>query len=270
MGRYLLCGKEAELPFEIEELDLRIYTIEELCYYIYNNLMLIGDDFIGDRLIDFIRNGLSMPEIADKIERFHTTASDLDATLVMLLSEVGYYTEPEIAQFSRALMKRRKTNGPERIRMKADGLAERKRYYAAIRYYRTLLREPRDGRMSSEFYLGVRESMADCYGRLCRFDRAFQTLAPIYEQTKSDRILKKMYDISVLSGSELPPVYFSKVPDTRLSEWQQDYWNRESRLKDRIRNAEVMQIFLKDPEKIKEALAGYTAAIKEEYRSMLE
>ena len=67
MGRYLLCGKEAELPFEIEELDLRIYTIEELCYYIYNNLMLIGDDFIGDRLIDFIRNGLSMPEIADKI-----------------------------------------------------------------------------------------------------------------------------------------------------------------------------------------------------------
>ena len=154
--------------------------------------------------------------------------------------------------------------------MKADGLAERKRYYAAIRYYRTLLREPRDGRMSSEFYLGVRESMADCYGRLCRFDRAFQTLAPIYEQTKSDRILKKMYDISVLSGSELPPVYFSKVPDTRLSEWQQDYWNRETIARRNLDTDETMQIFLQDSETQKKELAEYLDRKKEACRGMLE
>ena len=270
MGRYLLCGKEAALPFEIEELDIRIYTIEELCYYIYNNLMLIGDDFVNDALIDFIRNGLGLSEIADKIERFHTTATDLDATLLMLLSEVGYYSEAEIAAFSASLVKRRKTNGPERIRMKADGLAKRKRYYAAIRYYRTLLKEPRDGRMSPSFYLSLREAMADCYGKLCRYEKAFQTLAPVYEQTKSERVLKKMYDICILSGSDLPKTYFKNVPDSRLLSWQQDYWNRESRLKDEIREKNVMQMFLKDPEKVQEALTAYAAAKKEEYRSMLE
>ena len=37
MGRYILCGKEADLPYEVDELDIRIYTIEELCYYIYNS-----------------------------------------------------------------------------------------------------------------------------------------------------------------------------------------------------------------------------------------
>ena len=270
MGRYLLCGKEAELPFEIEELDLRIYTMEELCYYIYNNLMLIGDDFVNEQLIGFIRNGLEMPEIADKIERFHTNASDLDTTLTMLLSEVGYYSEAEMAVFQEALLKRRRTNGPERVRLKADGLAMRKRYYAAIRYYRTLLNEPKDSRVGPEFYLSVRESLADCYGQLCRFEKAFQTLAPIYEQTRQERILKKMYNICVISGGDLPDVYFRNVPDTKLSSWQQDYWEKESRLKERIREDGVMQIFLKEPEHQREALDTYVAAKKEEYRSMLE
>ena len=54
MGRYILGGKEARLPYEVEELNLRLYTIEELCYYIYNNLPLIGDDFIDERLLSFL------------------------------------------------------------------------------------------------------------------------------------------------------------------------------------------------------------------------
>ena len=270
MGRYLLCGKEAELPFEIEELDLRIYTIEELCYYIYNNLMLIGDDFVNEQLIGFIRSGLELPEIADKIERFHTNASDLDATLTMLLSEVGYYSEAEMTAFQEALLKRRRTNGTERIRLKADGLMQRKRYYAAIRYYRTLLNEQKDSRVGPEFYLYVRESLADCYGQLCRFEKAYETLAPIYEQTRQERILKKMYEILVISGGTLTDTYFENVPDAKLSSWQQDYWEKESRLKERIREDGVMQLFLKEPEKTREELDAYVTAKKEEYRSMLE
>ena len=30
MGRFLLCGKEAALPYQVEEMDLRLYSAEEL------------------------------------------------------------------------------------------------------------------------------------------------------------------------------------------------------------------------------------------------
>ena len=270
MGRYILCGREAALPYEVEELDLRIYTIEELCYYIYHNLPLISDDFVNNRLISFIEKELGMKETAERIGRFYHSPADLDATLQMLLSDVGYYSEQELNDFSGRLAARRRLNSAERVRLRADCLAGKKRYNAAIRIYRSLLREPRDGRMPARFYTGVMESVANCQGRLCRFDKAFDVLAEIYEQTGSERILKKMYDVSVLSGQQLPDKYFGKVKDEKLRAWQQDYWNRETVLRENLPENPVMQMFLKDPEQARAELREFVAAKKEEYRGMLE
>ena len=42
MGSLILCHKKrAKRPFEISRVHMRIYTIEELCYSICNNLYLI-------------------------------------------------------------------------------------------------------------------------------------------------------------------------------------------------------------------------------------
>ena len=39
MGSLILChNKRAKQPFEIKQVHQKIYTIEELCYYIYNNI----------------------------------------------------------------------------------------------------------------------------------------------------------------------------------------------------------------------------------------
>ena len=50
MGSLILCHKKrAKRPFEISRVHMRIYTIEELCYYICNNLYLI--DYTIERTI---------------------------------------------------------------------------------------------------------------------------------------------------------------------------------------------------------------------------
>lgn len=270
MGRFLLCGRTAELPYEVEELDLRLYTIEELCYYIYHNLALISDDFIDERLLHFITDELGLTEIAEKIRRFYISPSDQDATLLMLLREVGYYTETELQDFQNRLVDRRRKNGPERTREKARVLSEKKRYRQAILSYRSLLTGERDGRLSAKFYTGIREETANCCGRLCAFDEAFLLLSEIYDETRSERILKKMYDVRVLSGEELPEEYFGRVPDEKLNSWQQDYWNRENVLKGNIERDPSMQLFLKEPEKMQKDLKNYVEKKKEEYRGMLE
>ncbi len=270
MGRYLLCGKEAEVPFEVEELDIRLYTIEELCYYIYHNLPLIGDDFISERLLHFIRNELEMPETADKIERFYSSPSDQDSTLFMLLSEVGYYTEYEMQEFQNRLVFRRRKNGPERVRYKADSMMEKKRYLGAVRYYKTLVTGERDGRISPQFTAEVLESIANCYGKLCQFEQALEYLEKAYDQSGSERLLKKIYDVTVLSGQELPEKYFGTCSDARLAEWQQSYWNREAVCKSSLEENPAMQMFLHTPEVMNEELKQYVEEQKELYRGMLE
>ncbi len=270
MGRYILCGKEAELPYEVDELDIRIYTIEELCYYIYNYLPLVGDDFIDERLLYFIRNELDMGEIADKIERFYSSRSEQDATLQMLLSDVGYFSDAELQEFQNRLVYRRRKSSQERIKAKADSLMKLKRYQSAVRCYKSLANSNADTRVSREFYYEVLESLSGAYGHLCEFDYALDCLLGIYDMNHSERILKKAYDVCILSGTELPDAYFSKVPDTVLQKWQQDYWNRETVARQNLDGDETLQIFLKDPDTQKKALAEYLDGRKEACRGMLE
>ncbi len=270
MGRYLLCGKEAVHPYVIEDLDLRIRTIEELCFYIFNDPALIDDDFIDERLILFIRNELELTEIADKIARFYTSPADQDATLKMLLSDVGYYTEAELSDFNSRLVQKRRRSPVERIREKGDSLLRKKRYQAALRTYRTLAGQAAETRLGRDQYVAVLESMANAYGRLGDFERSMDYLGTIYDTTKSERILKKMYDVSVLSGGTLPEKYFAFVPDNVLAAWQKDYWNREAACKESADESEEMQLFLKDPDNMKTNLRQLVKARREEYRRMLE
>ena len=43
MGSLILChSKRAKRPYEISRVHMRIYTIEELCYYLCNNLCIFN------------------------------------------------------------------------------------------------------------------------------------------------------------------------------------------------------------------------------------
>ena len=60
MGSLILCHKKrAKRPFEISRVHMRIYTIEELCYYICNNLYLIDYTIVNERLCRWIGDELT-------------------------------------------------------------------------------------------------------------------------------------------------------------------------------------------------------------------
>ncbi|MFR2513182.1 MAG: hypothetical protein ACLS9K_15865 [Lachnospira eligens] len=49
MGKIILCrGQRTDKPYVTPQTDIKLYSAEELCYYIYNNIYLIGQDLIDD------------------------------------------------------------------------------------------------------------------------------------------------------------------------------------------------------------------------------
>ena len=55
MGKIILCrGQRTDKPYVTPQTDIKLYSAEELCYYIYNNIYLIGQDLIDDNLIQFL------------------------------------------------------------------------------------------------------------------------------------------------------------------------------------------------------------------------
>lgn len=270
MGRCLLSGKEAEMPYEVEELDLRLYSIEELCYYIYHHPSLIDDDFIDDHLLTFLQNELDLPEEADKIRRFYKSPSDQDATLLMLLSDVGYYTAAEIQELQRRLISKRRKNGPERILLKADALFSLKRYMKAIRYYRYVFFDREDGRITAEMRAKSADGIANSFGMLYDYEDALKYLEFAYDEMKNDNYLKKMLFVSMISDAALPQELFRNVSNEKVKEWEQEYLLTETGIKNRIHDRPEMQVFFKDKDTIEQELKNYVESGKKEYRSALE
>ena len=65
MGSLILCHKKkASQPYKITRIHRKIYTIEELCYYLCNNLYLIDYTIMNEKICEWLYSELDMKELA--------------------------------------------------------------------------------------------------------------------------------------------------------------------------------------------------------------
>ena len=63
-----LCStKIAERPFYIGSIGTRIYSLEELCFFLYHNLCLIDDNVASMALVEWVREDLGLKNLAKKL-----------------------------------------------------------------------------------------------------------------------------------------------------------------------------------------------------------
>ena len=62
MSGYILCQtKRAKLPYFIENISTNVYSIEELCYYLYHNLYLVDQTIMNEGLCSWIQSDCPEP-----------------------------------------------------------------------------------------------------------------------------------------------------------------------------------------------------------------
>ena len=68
MGAYYLCQTpRARHPYYIESIDINIWSIEELCYYMRENVYLIDEAILGKKLCDWIEKELHLKKLAETL-----------------------------------------------------------------------------------------------------------------------------------------------------------------------------------------------------------
>lgn len=132
-------GKVAEQPYEMPYTGKKVYSIEELCYYIYNNIYTINEDFFQLSLPDWLREEAGLPELADKLADMIAEEHGLKDLVVTTLCACDYYQEKEIRQIVRILDEI--TNLPvfRKKKIKADNYLRAGRYGKSLVEYRKLL-----------------------------------------------------------------------------------------------------------------------------------
>ena len=60
MGKIIVCNtKTAQNPYTFLNTKVSVYSYEELCYYLYNNMVLVGEEDVSARLSAWIRRAVS-------------------------------------------------------------------------------------------------------------------------------------------------------------------------------------------------------------------
>lgn len=132
-------GTMTGTPYQMPYTGQKVYSIEELCYYIYNNIYTINEEFFEPSLATWVREELKLPELADKLHYLIEQEHGLKDLTVAILCACDYYKEDEVRRMVEILDEI--TNLPlyKKKKIKADNYLRAKRYGKCLREYRKLL-----------------------------------------------------------------------------------------------------------------------------------
>lgn len=189
-GVILSRSRHPDKPYYISNMSINIYSMEELCYYIYNNIYLIGTDILEPGLITYIGTDLGEPELAGQLEFLMTQNAGLSEIVITVLRYVDYYSEGEIQELKETIDRLDLQNATERLKLRADNFLNNKRYYSAIHNYEIILYGKADRSLPLSFYGDVWHNMGVAYGRMFFYKDAEICFHKAYELNNSEQSLK--------------------------------------------------------------------------------
>ena len=190
MSGYILCQvKKAEKPFYIENISTNIYSIEELCYYLYNNLYLVDSSLISSKLCTWLEEELELPKLAAKLKPYIGREAGLEEVLYPIFKEINYLAYEELRILNGRIERRNKESEEIREKRKGDALIENRMYVNAIRVYQKLL-EKDSREISREMRERILHNQGCAYSYLFQMEKATEYFRKAYEGSRSREALE--------------------------------------------------------------------------------
>ena len=142
-----LCStKIADRPFHIGSIGTRIYSLEELCFFLYHNLCLIDDNVASAALVEWVREDLGLKNLAKKLsDALERPDKDVSYFVLPVFQEAGYLPVGESRRVREELTRVQVQPQEQRLKTRADYLLKGGRLQAAALIYRDILENRSEG-----------------------------------------------------------------------------------------------------------------------------
>ncbi len=121
MGSLILCHKKKgkNIPMKFRGSIQDQGTLEELCYYLCNNLYLIDYTIMNEQLCRWIADELEMQDLAVKLVELIRNHGSVEKFVVLVLHESRIYTPGEMAHIQNVLEKLKNQKEVERQKIQS-------------------------------------------------------------------------------------------------------------------------------------------------------
>ncbi len=215
MGSIILCkSKKAVNPYEITRIHKKIYTMEELCYYLTHNIYLIDNTIMNDQFCKWLDEELELPELCVSVKELLLDRGGLEKFIMVIVRWANIYSLSEINHIEDILNRIKDKKDVELRKAKADNLLENGEIEEAILVYQAMLREKWDETVADLFYGKVYACIGAAYGKcflykesMEMYDKAFQIcndpmLVKCYLYAAKNALDEKEYRL-ILAQSEV-------------------------------------------------------------------
>ncbi len=191
MSGYILCQtKKAEVPYFIENISTNIYSLEELCYYLYHNLYLVDKTIINEGLCAWIQEELELPKLAAKLRPCMGKFSGAEDILYPIFKEINYLTYEELKVLNSRIQKLDNEMPAVRDKRKGDSLIENGMYVNAIHVYQKLLENEELEQIREGLTERIYHNLGCAYSYLFQMEKALECFWKAYECSRKKEALK--------------------------------------------------------------------------------
>ncbi len=206
---------QAKHPYYIENIRTNIYSIEELCFYLYNNAVLIDESILNEKLLDWLRDEFGMVrlyrQLYDQLEKRDGTAF----FVLPIFREAGYLNAKQMREYQEQLARLEIQTDEAKRKLRGDYLVREGMYGRAAWEYRQILNQRSPGRLGVQFYAAVWNNLGSAYAGMFRYEQAARCYLEAYTLVKTKETFRKY--VSAL------PLFLSKEEyQSRLEEIQAD------------------------------------------------
>ncbi len=257
MGKLILCtGKTAKRPYLFKATGTKIYTIEELCYYIYHNVETISEDLFRIDLIEFIRDELDLKERADYLEELVKKRVGIKDLVVSIFCSADYYDKNEINRLLIEIDELYRMNAAQRKKRQADYCMRHSQLKEAMIQYQNILNGKEFTELTSEEYGDILHNIGVLEAKNGALAVASIKFREAYERNHKEESLKQyLYALKLSNQQEVFEREVKMYVNTRelLFSIEEELLRAEEGSEYTSMNAEVTHLIeLKERGKMKE------------------
>lgn len=203
MSKLILCsGERTTRPYGFPTSGIRIYSIEELCYYLYHHVYMIEEDMLSEDLFDWIGTELKLRERAEKLKLLKRQKADIKTLITVILCSADYYTEEEIKAVLKILDTVIGMPVIKRHWIKANHYLRSGRYLDAATEYEHIITSKDAAQLTPEEYGDVYHNLAVAKIHMTGLKEASRLFYYAYERNNREESLAQYLYTKKLSSSD--------------------------------------------------------------------
>lgn len=170
MGRMILCtGVRAKTPYCFDISETKVYSMEELVFYLYQNLYAVQEEALDESLAVWIGLELKLPETEEALSALLKEKALVKEKVLLLFRSCHYYSEEEIAEAEKVLEEIAQLPPFGRLKLRAENSLRYHNYVRAAYLYENLLKRPEAVKLAPEEYGEIlhNQALAHVYTMSC-------------------------------------------------------------------------------------------------------